>query len=192
MLITDELLKMAHINGLYGSQRMHQLNGDDKKVVEIQRQIEKETDEWRKMREVYEIKKGGNEMKIEQAIGIIGRVFVTDLAGTFTLEHKKGIVDLLKKGEENEKYKKMWEEFENIRGLWTAILPTSRNQVNIQNEMNDIKQKYFPEPVKKTITIKIEAKNEKQFNDRVCGLSKYLSFCNDNKTGDEDYEMKLV
>lgn len=50
MLITDELLKMAHISGLYRSQVMHQLNGDDKKVIEIQRQIEKETDEWRKMK----------------------------------------------------------------------------------------------------------------------------------------------
>ena len=52
MLITDEILKMAHINGLYGSQRIHQLNGDTKKVIEIQRQIEKETEEWHKMREV--------------------------------------------------------------------------------------------------------------------------------------------
>ena len=50
MLITDEILKMAHINGLYGSQRIHQLNGNTKKVIEIQRQIEKESEEWHKMR----------------------------------------------------------------------------------------------------------------------------------------------
>ena len=49
MSITDEILKIAHINGLYGSQMIHQLNGDTKKVIEIQRQIEKETDEWHKL-----------------------------------------------------------------------------------------------------------------------------------------------
>ena len=59
MLITDEILRMAHINGLYGSQRIHQLNGDTKKVIEIQRQIEKETNEWHKLREV-DKKKGEN------------------------------------------------------------------------------------------------------------------------------------
>ena len=51
MLITDEILKMAYINGLYRSQKIYQLNGDTKKVIEIQRQIEKETDKWHKMRE---------------------------------------------------------------------------------------------------------------------------------------------
>ena len=51
MLITDEILRMAHINGLYGSQVIHRLNGDEKKVIEIQRQIEKETDEWHKSEE---------------------------------------------------------------------------------------------------------------------------------------------
>lgn len=51
LLITDEILKMAHINGLYGSRRIHQLNGDEKKVIEIQKQIEKETDELHKLRE---------------------------------------------------------------------------------------------------------------------------------------------
>lgn len=51
MLITDEILRMAHINGLYGSQRLHRLIGDEKGVVRIQRQIEKETDEWHKLRE---------------------------------------------------------------------------------------------------------------------------------------------
>ena len=133
-------------------------------------------------------------MKKERAIGIILRIFTTDLAGYFTLEEKKGIVELLEKGEENEKYKKMWEEFENIRGLWTAILPTlgSRSQVNIQDEMENIKQKYFPKTFKKTVTIEIEAKNENQINDRVSGLKKYLTFGNDHKLGDEDYEMKIM
>ncbi len=52
LLITDEILKMAHINGLYMSQVIHRLNGDEKKVIEIQRQIEEETDEWHRFREV--------------------------------------------------------------------------------------------------------------------------------------------
>ena len=57
MLITDEILKMAHINGLYRSQRIHALNGDKKKVIELQRQIEKETNEW------HELKYGSEEEK---------------------------------------------------------------------------------------------------------------------------------
>jgi len=52
MLITDEILRMAHIYGLYGSVVIHRLNGDEGKVIEIQRQIEKETDELRKLNEV--------------------------------------------------------------------------------------------------------------------------------------------
>lgn len=51
LAITDEILRMAHINGLYGSQRLHRLVGDEKGVIRIQRQIEKETDEWHKLRE---------------------------------------------------------------------------------------------------------------------------------------------
>lgn len=59
-MITDEILKMAHINGLYRSQRLHQLIGDRKGVIRIQKQIEKETNEWHKsqlqMRDIEEKK----------------------------------------------------------------------------------------------------------------------------------------
>jgi len=74
-------------------------------------------------------------------------------------------------------YKLMWEEFYRIYGkdlmnlesyLWDRTKYGS-TWVGINERMNELEQKYFPEPFKKTITIEIKAKNEidmKWFLDR--------------------------
>ena len=71
------------------------------------------------------------------------------------------IIKLLKEGKENEKYKKMWygtrDKFVYIEQM---NFPIKRyTYENIMSVMNEIKQKYFPELIKKTIKIEIEAKD---------------------------------
>lgn len=57
--------------------------------------------------------------------------------------------------------------------------------------IKDIKQKYFPEPVKKTITIEIETNNKEVLYKRISGLKSWLTFCNNNKQN-EKYEYRIV
>jgi len=62
----------------------------------------------------------------------------------------KEVIELLKRGERNEKHKQMWVELEvYIEGKSEALT----------NKMNTLEQKYFPK-IKKTIIIEIEANNE--------------------------------
>lgn len=119
-------------------------------------------------------------METKKAIEIVERVFVTDLAGTFALMQKKGIVDLLNKGEENEKYKKI---FFGIKDKFVYIeqmnFPMKRYTYgNIMSVMNEIKQKHFPEPVKKTVTIEMEA----EYEDEIYGGMKDIRELVDNMT----------
>jgi hypothetical protein len=93
-------------------------------------------------------------MDIERAIGIIEKVFTTDLAGTFALEQKQCIINLIRRGE---KYEAMWRKLRDI------YLPDPKvDEGLLKRLMDSLEQKYFPKPIKKTITIEIEAKDEKE------------------------------
>lgn len=62
---------------------------------------------------------------------------------------KDQLFNLLERGEENEKYKAIVDELENkFQYYW------------VKDAIKAMKQKYFPKPVKKTITIEVEADNK--------------------------------
>ena len=67
------------------------------------------------------------------------------------------ITDLLQCGE---KYKEMWEELEKHK----CLLVDFDNEGYFKRNyfLSEIKQKYFPELVKKYITIEVESKNERE------------------------------
>ena len=122
-------------------------------------------------------------MEIKQAKGIIERVFVADLAGTFALMQKKGIVELLEKGEENAKYKEMFEELEEMfkPGKIFYICKNKNFQREAQKIMDlkyiidELKQKHFPEPVKKYITIEVESEKESEVDDGMEDIKKFVN-----------------
>jgi len=91
--------------------------------------------------------------------------------------------------EELHKYKQMWKEFEKIRGFWIAVLPTSRNLPNIQDEMEDIKLKYFPKAFKKTIKIEIETN---KFDDIAFGIKTIGNIIDDISGNSGIPEMKII
>ena len=67
---------------------------------------------------------------------------------------------------EGEKYKAMWEELKDKYGFWIFGIVASSNLKEI---MKNIEQKYFPK-LKRTITIEVEAKDNKILN----GFEKFL------------------
>jgi len=60
---------------------------------------------------------------------------------------------------EGEKYKKYWEEFKNKHGDYPMD-----EYIDIATQMNNLEQKYFPNPIKKIITIEVEAKDKDHLN----------------------------
>ena len=60
-----------------------------------------------------------------------------------------------------EKYKEMWEEFDNKYGHFGLLVCGMSRR--ICEWMKDLEQKYLPQPVKKVITIEVETKNEIAF-----------------------------
>lgn len=104
-------------------------------------------------------------MNIELVIGIIERVFVTDLAGKFALEEKQCLINLIRRGEKLEKIvNKIHNEIlsdEHNRKYEIPDAPgfPSRRK-NIHTRIKEIIQKCFPETIKKTITIEIEGEDE--------------------------------
>lgn len=99
-------------------------------------------------------------MKIKNLINYLGQL-KSNVDDNFMIEPINEVIEILEKVEENEKYKKMWYE---TRDKFVYIeqmnFPIHRyTYENIMSVMNEIKQKYFPELIKKTITIEIEAKD---------------------------------
>jgi len=80
----------------------------------------------------------------------------------------EGITSAIKLIKYLEKYEKMWKELEGfIESGKIVEVPEeylSKEGGVLQYIIETIKQKYFPKPIKKTITIGIEAKNESQYN----------------------------
>lgn len=76
-------------------------------------------------------------------------------------EYDEDIISLLQEGE---KYKKMWEELKD-----QSTVPYYKSL------LSDLEQKYIPQPVKKVITIEVEAKDEKCFE----WFKKYIGEVND-------------
>jgi hypothetical protein len=82
-----------------------------------------------------------------------------------------GIIELLQRGE---KFEKMWEEVETLftsrsdkqGGEWLGN--------NILRNMEDIKQKYFPSLIKKTITIEFESKSEDLIDESIKPLKNVI------------------
>lgn len=59
------------------------------------------------------------------------------------------VIELLKQGKENKKYKAIVEEFKKVWGRRIYIFKDS-NYISIINIIDELQQKHFPKPVKKS------------------------------------------
>ena len=82
-------------------------------------------------------------------------------------KRKNDIIKLLQRGE---KYKAMWGELENEGKSYSYSYTATTKFL-----MNNIKQKYFPKPIKKTITIEIEGDSEELIEANYSIIEDYLN-----------------
>lgn len=78
------------------------------------------------------------------------------------------IINLLKRGE---KFEEMWEEITVCAYKYRDV---SNNYTHLVDLMEEIKQKYFPKTVKKTITIEFESDIEKAIESNINLMKAYL------------------
>ncbi len=115
------------------------------------------------------------EMSVEEAIEVIyilqrmlGRVReLPNKEYDETLKETNEVISLLQSLStaqvEGEKYKTMWKELKQENGTEYTyfdndlIRPKTRNLIEV---MEELEQKYFPQPVKRVIQIEVEAKDE--------------------------------
>lgn len=88
------------------------------------------------------------------------------------------IIDLLKSGG---KYEKMWKAFKKKYRYYPmakinkeGLLECTTDNMLVGFNMDEFEQEYFPEPIKKTINIEIEADNEGIINDQFQMLATQL------------------
>lgn len=99
-------------------------------------------------------------MKIKNLINYLGQL-KSNVNDNFMIEPINEVIGILENVEENGKYKKMWyktrDKFAYIEQMNFPIHKYTYEE--IISIINEIKREYFPELIKKTITIEIEAED---------------------------------
>ena len=113
-------------------------------------------------------------MKIKNLINYLGQL-KSNVDNDLMIEPINEVIEILEKVEENGKYKKMWEELEEMfkPGKTFYVCKNKNFQEQAQKIMDleyiidELKEKYIPKPFKKTVKIEVESKNESKVDDGI-------------------------
>jgi predicted nucleotidyltransferase len=106
-------------------------------------------------------------MEVKEAIEFLVKEFIE---GNLDPRKRKGLEEIISVLQRGEKFEWMWRELEYEldwhkpeEPLYTAKLQVTKDEEylnEILDFMDDIKQKHFPKPARKTITIEFEAEKD--------------------------------
>ena len=106
-----------------------------------------------------------------------GKIQEYDTIEGLNIEYGKNIdkiQQLLRIGEINSKYKQVWEEIFQVYGNCPITFDDGLSRL-LYKILEEIKQKYFPETLKKTVTIEIEAKDTEDLASSLHDIGNFVS-----------------